>query len=148
MHDWSDDRFDWKGLDDAISIIEKRFKRARISVFQYKEKYGTARVYMNRLGWGSLHDFFYPGYCSSQWRKWWNSWLWYADCKYGRYLMRLINKIVVPWHMRVYRAAYEEAVKAHPHLSVEILIMADYQELIEGIAGYKHDEHWTTCTND
>ena len=144
MHEWDDedDKFDRKGLKEALEYIVMCFKAARIPVIQSKIKWGSLRIYMGGLGWRNIHTFLYPGYCACQWRKWYNRWLWAFDCHYGHYIMYPINLIVVPWHERVYRRTYELAVKAHPHLTDEILTHADYQELVEGINGYKHSKHW------
>ena len=139
-HDWSEEEFDWKGLDEAITYLNKNMRRWRMSVHQAKEKYGSVRIYMGGLGFRQVHDLFYPGYCYSQWPKW----LWGLDVYYGRYFVGWMNPFVVPLHKWLYRYLYMQAVKRHPLLRDEILVMADWQELVEGIGGYKHDDHWTS----
>ena len=128
MHTWGDESFDWKALSDAISVIEKRLSNARISIIQIKEKFGTLRCYC-RLGWYQFQDITHPGYSFNQYPKW----LWNLDCIVGSKIIGLVNPLVLYWHKKVYRSAYAEAVKLFPHIRVEILCMADYSELLEGL---------------
>ena len=142
MHIWGDENVDWKGIEDAAEFIHAELiRRARINVSQSKEKYGTVRVYCY-LGWSSFHSLCYPGYCSSQWLKWYTRWLWYLDCVVGYRFFNLFQNRIIKWHSRVYRQVYVEAVAKWPHLRDEILVMADFQELVDGIAGYNTKEHW------
>lgn len=61
MHTWGDEGVDWDGINDAAEFIGTELKRrARIGVTQYKEKFGTVRVYCS-LGWYNLHSIIYPG---------------------------------------------------------------------------------------
>jgi len=61
MHTWGDEDFDWAGLNDAIEFIATRLKRWRVPVRDFKEKYGTARIYLS-LGWSTPYDFTHPGH--------------------------------------------------------------------------------------
>jgi hypothetical protein len=137
-HDWSDSSFDWAGLDKAIDIISDGFRLWRLQVHQVKEKFGTACIYMGGLGVSQVHQLFHPRACFSRWPKW----LWGLDVYYGRYLVGWMNLFLVPLQKKVYRFYYQKAVDEFPHLRDEILTMADWQELVEGIHGYKHDDHW------
>lgn len=144
-HNWSDDSFDWKGLSEAIDYIQKWFRFWRIGVMQAKEKFGTARIYLlGGLGVIQFHGLIYPGYCFSQFPKW----LWKLDCLCGRWIFRWLNYLIIPFHVWLYRHIYENAVDRWPHLRDEILVDADIQELIEGIHGYKHSDHWTPLGGD
>lgn len=140
-HNWSEKDFDWDSLNKAILYIGRTLRRCRVSVHQYKEKYGTARVYCAGLGIRQLHDLFYPGYYSSQFP----DWLWKLDIYYGKYIVGWMNIFMIPFHKWLYRKVYQTAVDRYPHLKEEILVMADYQELVEGIHGYRHDDYWRTC---
>ena len=129
FHQWGDD-FDWGGLNEAIIYIAKNLKRwGRVSVRDYKEKWGSARIYCS-LGWYSIHDIIFPGYCFSRFPKW----LWTFDCYCGSKIVPfLFNWFVYPYHCWLYRKLYSNAVKKWPHLKEEILCAADYHKLLEGI---------------
>lgn len=132
MHTWGEEDFDWKGLDEAINFIHNRFRRWRIQVTQSKEKYGTARIYCH-LGVYQIHSITHPGYVYSRYPHW----LWVLDCRYGRYVVKyLVNWWLYPLHKFIYRDTYKKAVKMYPHLTREILCMADYYELLGGL-GYE-----------
>lgn len=126
MHFWGDGDFDWVGLDDSISMIAKNLKRARVNVRDYKEKYGTCRIYCS-LGWYSLHDITHPGYVCYRYPKW----LVHLDIYYLSKIVKLLNWIVVPIHKWVYKNAYKKAVKKYPHLIEEICCCADYVDLLD-----------------
>ena len=86
MHVWGDKDVDWQGIDDAASYIGDGLRFwGRVSVSQYKEKYGTVRVYCS-LGLWDWHQLTHPGYAFNQWPKW----LWPLNFK-GQWLMRLLN---------------------------------------------------------
>ncbi len=141
MHDWSDESFDWDGLNDAIRYIAYGLKRWRVPVRDYKEKFGTARIYCS-LGWGSFYDIFYPG--CVWYKKFWPVRLDHF-LSYDTPILRWINKIVCPFHIWLYARYYRKAVEKWPHLREEILSMADHGELFEGrVPGYKHSDYWTT----
>ena len=128
MHIWGDKDFDWKALDNAINVIDKRLRNARISIWQIKEKFGILRCYCT-LGWYQFHDITHPGHVYRRYPKW----LWNLDCLVGSKIISLVNPLVLYWHKKVYRAAYAEAVRLFPHIRTEILCMADYDELLEGL---------------
>jgi hypothetical protein len=111
---------------------------ARMNVRDTKEKFNCVRVYCG-FGFHNLHSIIYPRYCFSQFPKW----LWSFDCKYISKFFELIklNRIVVPWQIFIYKLAYNRAVKKYPQLKYQILIDADYLELIDKEF---HDEHWSS----
>jgi hypothetical protein len=126
MHNWSDESVDWSGIDAAAEYIGTNLRKwGRIDVRQYKEKWGTVRVYCN-LGWHQIHCITHPGHCFNRYPQW----LWQLDCRYGRYVAQLLNKVVVPYHVWLYRRVYRLAVNKWPHLEKEITCQADYQELL------------------
>jgi len=98
----------------------------RINVRDYKEKWGTVRVYCN-FGWYQIHSITHPRYCYSQYPKW----LWKLDCRYGHHVTSLLNWIVVPYHKWLYQLFYRRAIRKWPHLRLEILSGADYSKLLE-----------------
>ena len=128
MHMWGDKGVDWGGIDDAASYIGDGLRKwGRVSVSQYKEKYGTVRVYCS-LGLWDWHQLTHPGYAFNQWPKW----LWPFNFR-GVWLIRLLNKAIYPFHCWLYRRYYEEAVRRWPHLKEEILCCADWDELLGGL---------------
>jgi hypothetical protein len=79
MHNWGDEKVDWEGIEDSAEFIGLNLRKwGRIGVRQYKEKFGTVRVYCH-LGWSSFHDITHPGHCFSRYPKW----LWCLDINYG-----------------------------------------------------------------
>lgn len=128
MHYWGDEGVDWEGIDNAASYIGDGLRFwGRVSVQQYKEKYGTVRVYCS-LGLHDWHQLTHPGYAYNQWPRW----LWPLNFK-GEWLKRLLNRGVYPFHCWLYRRYYKEAVRRWPHLREEILSVADYDELLGGL---------------
>jgi hypothetical protein len=108
----------------------------RVPVLQTKEKFGTVRVYCS-FGWDSLHCIIWPRHC------WIHSWWPYKlDLKISWYLMPILNKLVVKYHIWLYRKSYARAVEKYPHLKDEILSGADFGEVLEGVAGYKQSDYW------
>lgn len=103
-------------------------KWGRVPVRQYKEKYGTVRVYCN-LGWHCLHDIFYPGYVYCQFPKW----LWGFDVYHGPKVLKYtgLNWLSVKYHMFLYRYAYEKAIAKYPEIRDNILNFADHKNLLE-----------------
>jgi hypothetical protein len=129
MHRWGDEGVDWKGISDAANYIGKFLRRwGRVSVTQTKEKYGTARVYC-AFGWYQIHSITHPGYVYSRYPRW----LWRLDCYYGNYLTRPLNYLAVPFQKWLYRIAYQRALRKWPHLAGEILMGADFIELLMGL---------------
>lgn len=129
LHSWySDDKnIDWKGIGDAAEYIgTSLLKYGRMGVRDYKEKYGTIRVYVD-FGWHQLHSVTHPRHVYSQYPKW----LWKLDCQYISRVVALFNWIVIPYHMWLYTYIYGRALKKWPHLRSEILQGADHNSLLE-----------------
>ena len=142
-HDWSSDWPYFRDVGEAAYYIGNYLRKwGRVGVRDTKEKYGSCRVYLS-LGWRQLHCITHPGHCFSRYPKW----LWILDCKYLSKIVRLLNYIVVPYHTWLYNRAYQNAIKKWPHIREEILINADWPELIEG-----NDElmakHWISIDKD
>jgi len=131
MHYWGEE-FDWHGLGKAVSYIAKRLKFFRVNVRDYKEKYGTCRIYCS-LGWYCLHDITHPGYHFYRYPKW----LIRADIYFFSKIVRYLNYVVVPFHEFVYRRAYKKACDMYPHLIEEICCCADRIELLDFYRGGK-----------
>lgn len=142
MHSWGDEDVDWKGIDDAAYYIAHWLKTwVRMPIQDYKEKFGTVRVYCG-FGWYGLYPIWRPSY--HWYPKWWpmrldfwiaNTWLWTQ-----------LNRVVVKVQQRAYAWRYKKAVQKWPHLYKEIVSAADYGELFEGVVpGYKHSDYWVTC---
>ncbi len=107
-------------------------------ISDYKEKFGTVRVYCS-FGWYGIYPIWRP---SHHWYpNWWPMRLdfWLAKTR----LFGLLNKAVIKIQMKAYVWRYKKAVEKWPHLYNEIVSMADYGELFEGkIPGYKHSNYW------
>ena len=115
---------------DAAAYFIHRYlvKYGRISVRQSKEKFGTVRVYCH-LGYFGFYNLFYPG------RMWvhWPKWLYALDLKFGRPVMQILNKVIVPYHKFIYRRAYKKVVEKYPAIKENILCTADFSNLLEGL---------------
>jgi hypothetical protein len=126
---WPDELFSQVG--EAADFIGKYCRKyGRISVTQTKEKYGTARVYCG-FGIGSFHDITHPGYAYGRYPKFiWRLNIDFSYSKIGRFLFRLLNKVVVPYQQFIYRRAYELAFKKWPLIREEIISGADWPEVV------------------
>jgi hypothetical protein len=129
MHNWGDARVDWRGIDEAASYIGENCRKwGRIGVSQYKEKYGTVRVYCH-FGFYDLSSLIYPGY---HYYPKWTKWMRYVPISW-------LNRLIVPIQTRIYRHFYKQAVKKWPHLTDEILCAADWDEYLVGL-GYDFEK--------
>lgn len=130
MHHWNEgDKVDWAGISDAAYWLGKNLRRwGRISVTDTKEKYGTARVHVS-WGWDQIHSITHPGFHYRQYPLW----LWRFDCMYLSRCLPLVNWAVVPLQQKLYRFLYKRALKKWPHLAGEILMGADWTELLLGL---------------
>lgn len=141
MHTWGDKNVDWKGIDDAAYYIAHWLKTwVRMPIQQYKEKFGTVRVY-GSFGWHGIYSIYRPGYC--WYPKWWPMRLdfWIADTL----VFGFVNKVGIAIQKKAYAWRYKKAVEKWPHLREEIVSSADYGELFEGVIyGYKHSDYWTS----
>lgn len=129
MHTWGDEGVDWDGISDAARwIADNLIRWGRISVYDYKEKWGTVRVYCGYMI--SLHSLLHPRHPYKHPR--WPQWLWTLDCLYlSRILPRLLGPVLFPWQRFVYRSVYRAAIRKWPHLKKEILACADFRELLQ-----------------
>lgn len=125
-HDWSDDKVDWKGINDAAYFIASNLKKwGRVQVRDFKEKYGNVRIYLS-FGWYNFHSITHPGYIYSQYP----NWLWMLDCKYGSKIIKPLNSIIIPLQAHFYKFLYKKAINKWPHLAEEILCLADYRDTL------------------
>lgn len=126
LHDWSNDKVDWKGISDAASYIYNYLKRWRVPVRDHKEKYGTVRVYTG-LGWERgwlFQHLLYPNYIYYQFPQWVRRIDYMIPCHW-------LNVILVPFYKYLYTRAYGNALRKWPHLRAEILRGADFNELLQ-----------------
>jgi len=140
MHRWGDEWTEQYGadLDDAVRYIGLTLLRWRVPVRDYKEKFGTVRVYTG-LGWSFLHDMTHPGHAYRRY-KW--DWVWRLSCKScGAWWWSPIARVSFAIHRRIYRRVYGNAVRMWPHLCTEILCMADWRELLKGLVSPAHCTH-------
>lgn len=128
MHSWGDEGVDWKGIDEAGWFIGGWLRRwVRMGVTQIKEKYGTVRVYCG-FGWSTFYEIWRPGYA---WAPTWYPWR--LDMEISRFIMPILNRIVIPIQKSAYRWRYKKAIQKWPHLKEEILDCADWNEELEGL---------------
>ena len=128
MHDWSEEDFDWQGLNDAGEFIGAWLRKwVRMEVCDIKEKFGTLRIYCG-FGWSSLYSIWRPHYCWIP--KWWPYKL---DRILSNALLPILNPIVARIQMKAYTWRYKKAVEKWPHLKEEILCCADWRELLGDI---------------
>jgi len=148
MHRWGDD-FDFAAVSYAARDIARFCKRwGRIGVRDYKEKYGTARVYCG-FGYTSFHGLIWPGHMFCRFpfgvsRLGWKlngTWigkklghiLWVADLRLSEVLLRnkFVEPLLIKYQIWIYKKAYERALKKYPHIVREILCGADYPEFLK-----------------
>jgi len=141
MHQWGDVDSQGRDICERVAISAEYVgefisKWGRFSCVQSKEKFGTARVYCYP-GWDSLYSLIWPR------RMWIYKWWPYGmDLSIFRILSPIITFISWPYRKWIYRLAYKRAVYKDPDLMVEIMFTADFDELLEGIHGYKHSDYW------
>lgn len=139
MHSWYDDdadEIDWRGIGDAAAYIGEGLRRwGRVDVRQYKEKFGTARVYCD-FGIHWWPQFSHPGYVWNPFPKW--TWRWQHS---PRWIFSVINFFIVPLHVELYREYYRRAILRWPHLEKEILSGSDFPELL-GARIIDHQVTW------
>lgn len=125
MHSWGDEDFHyWKEIEEAAEYIAKFCTTwGRIHVRDFKEKWGTVRVYCS-FGWYEVAEIFAPGV------NWYGKWPWYTKWLWRIYVPRCINNLVVPYQEWIYRKAYAQAIKKWPMIKDEILCAADWFELL------------------
>ena len=148
MRVWGDD-FDFAAVSHAARDIGQFCRRwGRIDVMDYKEKFGTVRVYCT-FGHTTFHSLIWPGHMYNRFpfgvSKWgWKlngAWigkklghiLWVANCNASRILLqnKFIERLIVKYQIWIYQKAYERAIKKYPHIPQEILCCADYYELLK-----------------
>ena len=141
MHNWGDEWFEKHGdeLYKAIDIIYNMTRRYGRFGGQIKEKYGTLRFYAFFYA-GGLYALIKPGYYYCHWPKW----IWHLDClmqaRQPKWTIRLIRK----WQHYIYRKAYDKAVAKFPHILTEIVICADYEQLLSPALQTERNKHWRT----
>lgn len=123
---WPDEYFNQ--VEDAAHEIGTFCARfGRIGVTQTKEKFGTARVYCS-IGASCIYSLLFPRHC---WVKSW--WPYRLDLTLSRWIIPIINILLVPFQKVVYRLSYKKVLKKYPHLKKEILYSADFYELLKDL---------------
>lgn len=115
-------------LDQVAQFIGKRLLKARIPVSDFKEKWGTVRVYCT-FGWYSLHDIVYPGFHFNHFPLWLQN----LDYYVISHVVQRLSNLAFPLQVRWYRQTYKKALEKWPHLRYPILECADYPEYLEGL---------------
>lgn len=131
MHSWGDDTVDWEGINESARYIGENLRRwGRVGVRQYKEKYGTVRVYCG-FGWRNLLNITHPGHIS--WNGRYPKWLIKVDHLIFSNIVPWFNWIIVPYQKWLYYFLYKQCVIKFPHLRDEILSCADYSEILKDL---------------
>ena len=121
-HEWGEEDFDWKALDEAAKYLEDKCRKwGRVGIWT-KEKYGTLRVSTTSafaLEYDFLHSMVYPGYARIVWPKWFRC---YVDWPIGKALrflgvIRLVNKYQT-WILKHF---WLKAANKWPHIKEEIM---------------------------
>lgn len=135
MHDWSDDKVDWKGINDCTNILYKYATKIGRIGGQIKEKFGTIRFYAN-FGGLSISTLLYPGYYNIPLP----SWLYSLDLYYIAPVMRFfLGRLFFMWQKYWYNKAYQKCMEKYPHLRAEILSSADFIEFVKGASRKEED---------
>lgn len=127
-HEWGDEDFDWKALDQAINYVVGFCRRWAFIPVHGKEKYGTMRLEGLWLGF-SIVQLIWTGYMFKPQKC--PQWLWSLDLKLSyRYPVYhyLINWWFIPYQKWIFNLAHKRAVKKWPHIEKEI--MDDYWDPI------------------
>lgn len=127
-HDWSEESFDWRGLNDAIHYLcDTLHDWGRFSV-SAKEKWGQARVSVYFWDGNPFSWVFYRS--KNPLIKWlyWN--VGYKIC------VPIAEKTKIVWLVHqyqkyIYRYAYRQVLKRYSHLAGEILGGCDQIELLK-----------------
>jgi len=102
--------------------------RYRIDVSQFKEKYGTVRVYCT-FGWWNLHSLIYPGYHFNRFPRWLQR---LDDVLLGP-IVHQLGRFFIPLQQKAYRQQYARAIVKYPHHRTAILACADWPEYLKGL---------------
>lgn len=121
-HEWGDEDFDWKALNDAAFYIQNRCRKfARLGVWT-KEKYGTLRISTTCayfMEYDFIHHIFYPGYVHYRFPKWFRK---YIDWPVGKLLRNIgVLNLIQKHQTAVLKFFWKRAAKKWPHVSEEIL---------------------------
>ena len=130
---------EYNSLLDAIDTIYWWTRHIGRFGGQLKEKYGSVRFYAF-FSDGTLYSLVKPGYYYYHWPKW-VRWIDYNIIRTVAIYIGLLY-IIHKWQRFIYRVAYKRAVDRNPHLRNEILVHADWWDLVEGIHGFKHSDYW------
>lgn len=128
MHSWGEDNVDFEGINDAAEYIYMYLKRWKVPVRDYKEKYGTVRVYTGlqwERGWLFMH-LLKPNHVYYRFPRWVRTVDYWIPCHW-------LNPLIRPFYCWLYRRAYRNAIRKWPHLKKEILSGCDYWELLKGL---------------
>lgn len=105
MHSWFGDFKYFEDVARAADYIGNFCARwGFIDVMQTKEKFGTARVYIN-----------------------------FGICRVTHPILSKVNPILLPFQEYIYRLAYHKAITRYPHIRTEILEGADYPCFLGGL---------------
>lgn len=144
MHNWGDGWPFFEHVENAASEIGQFCRKwGRISVTSTKEKYGCCRVYCS-FGHLSLHQMIYPGYTYNRFPQW----LWNLDWAMFHKILNIkpINTLFFKYQVWIYNLAYKKAVKKYPHIREEILVDADFLDLLPWAKDVQ-DRNWVTVTS-
>jgi hypothetical protein len=129
MHYWGDDWPYWGDLSKAESIIRFYGKQLAGIGGDLKEKYGSIRWYARISKPLSLHDVVKAGHVAYRWNPLHHPVLNFID-NLSKFYMPVVGLIIFEYRKLMYGLAYHRACKAFPHIRSEILMDADWEELL------------------
>lgn len=121
FHEWGDEDFDWKGLNDAMNYFYKNCKRYGRVGLNLKEKWGTMRVGTTCAFFNEwpIHSLIKPGYYYYSWPRWM---MIHIDYPLGRIVEKLyIGRMIRRYQIAVVKFFWKRAAKKWPHIAAEIL---------------------------
>lgn len=133
-HEWGDKDFDWKGLDEALNLLDgylRKYGRMTVSV---KEKYGTARV--------SCYFHYEPmDFLCRRLRRGIFRTISLKIAGWSIY-QNTIGALIRSYQIFIYNRAYQKAVRKYPHLKHELFCDIDHPEFVKG-APEVYSQYWS-----
>lgn len=129
-HEWGDEDFDWKSLNQACNFFLKLRTIGRIQMASTKEKYGTMRLdwfFWNGHYREFLHSMIYPGHLYIHWPLWMRKIDEFATV-IAKYLG--ILRLVSCYQRLIFNVITFIAVKKWSHIKDEIMDEYEFNELL------------------
>lgn len=106
-------------------VVKNLMRWGRINVSDWKEKYGSLRVYCT-FGWYEFHTLVHPG------RKYvtWPTWVRTIDIKLTEVILERLklSLVVFAWQKLIYNVVYHLAFRLFPDQALKLYLGMDYPE--------------------